>query len=470
VKHRRRQGLSGVWRSIGANAGRVSLALAASWVAFIVLLLIPMAVPDEPVIARYEAGVGIAKSSVEPLPIGGLADSWSECIEILMHFGQDRFLAVARSDYPEVSSVPCVQYADAAATKTLDDQIAKPTSYTRYWHGYSVVLRPIFAYIGMDALRVLVGGLVLIAVGLWIAATTKAANLLVAVALVAPPALMSDTGWLGFSVQHALAYAVVIASAAVLTAIASSRSLTATRWLWASVAIAGALANFVDILNVAPVAWAIAAAGVAIGLLRRSEAAAKPALGAGEGVGPTSGVARILTGSFIAALVWAFAFGLTWVVRWLLAIPFLGVRAVFDDVTGAVAIRGGVAERLWTDGWTVTLAWWERLPFGGWRPALVVLAVAGLVLLVRLVIARGRRWALLARVGVSAWAAVLVPIWFLALGRHAADHGWFMYRGWAYALGIVAAAAFIPLPNGGWARGRRPLEENLGDTPRLPLA
>jgi hypothetical protein len=387
-----------------------------------------------------------------------LADSWSECIEVLMHSGQDRLLAVARSDYPKISEVPCVQYADAAATKSLKEEIADPTSYARYWHGYSVVIRPVFAYLGMDSLRVLVGGLVLVAVAVWFASTARAANVFVAVGLVAPPALMSDTAWLAFSVQHALAYAVAIAAAAVLTVLAVSTSPRSRRWLLAWVAVAGALANFVDILNVAPVVWAISVAAVAIGLLCR-----RPT---GPSDHSTSHrVRRALAGSILAALVWAIGFGLTWLVRWLLAIPFLGASAVYDDVRNAVAIRGGVAAGLWTDGWTVTLAWWERLPLGGWRPALVVLALAAVILLVRLARARGLRWLLLARVSVAAWAAALVPIWFLALGRHAADHGWFMYRGWAYALGILAAAACIPL-----AVSPRPSAENSGDTPRLPLA
>jgi hypothetical protein len=417
-----------------------------------------MAVPDEPLIARYEAGVELVTDDVRTTPINTFADSFTECLQLMIGSGENRVRAVLLSEYPRMTDGhPCYQYLTAAQGGVLQEALNNREPYFRYWHGNIVIIRAIFAYLGMDALRVFGAGLVVISFVALAYAIARATSFFLASAFVIPPVLMSDAVWLAFSAPHAISTAAVLSFSAAVVQVWSNPSPRVDVWRWPAVAVSAATAAFVDLLNIVPIAFMVSVFCVGIGILGRRSAAMN--------------TSQIWLTTLIAAPIWAAAFLITNLIKWLIAVPFLGWSPVFSSIlkqgAGWSATTAGFDNFLDLGRVSVaaeTLAWWDEVPLGGWRPGLMVLGLACVVLLVRMVTRPASARALIARASAIAWPCLLFIIWIWVFALHAWVHGLFTYRGWAYALGILAAAACIPL-----AVSPRPSAENSGDTPRSPL-
>lgn len=390
---------------------------------FFGLLVVGQSVPDRPVLEHLAQAVRDGTYGPSGLPdrMGGISDSFTECVVVGTGLGAKPGASVLE----RAIRMPRISNCKAGADQILQleaGQYVEGGDYFKYWAGYTAIVRPLLATVGMDGVRVvsgmlLLGGAVLAWVGL-----RRAAGWPVALALLAPLALASNlmsTPMGAFS--HALALAALLAGVG-STAIMAARGAVGglvTVGLWAGIYV------YVDLLTNPPLAWSLTVAAYALARVGRGR-----------------GWRGALVDAGAAGLAWIVGFGATWVSRWLIALVALGPRATIDVIRENVGFRlsgdyGSVDPGLGHAIVTNVQWWWEKMPTAPYVLWIaIVVAVLGLVLAVW----RGRAGALL--LGVALMTPLLLTLaWYTALSNHSQIHAFFTYRAVPGMVGVVLAAA-----------------------------
>jgi hypothetical protein len=255
------------------------------------------------------------------------------------------------------------------------------------------------------------------------------------VALVAAPLIFTDAFWLPNSLLAAWHYIPVIFGFSLV--LATTRKYRDTTFpLLAAICATGAIAAYFDALVSAPVSWSV------------SIFLATAALSLHTSLN-TSSLQKLIQQSLLMSALWLAAFGSTWAIRWIGTIPFSDWRTVFNDVFGAATQWSNTFPPLtpfgiqrWA-GLVETLGEWSNQTIApSWLPLTLFV-----LLITSLAFAGSRGWGQVGLFWIRAIPIFLFPLWLVALPNHAVTHDWFMYRGWAYVLGMVACSlALLALP------------------------
>lgn len=392
-------------------------------------LVVAAAVPNHDIVKNLNTA--ISQKIYGPTSMrdrmGGTSDSYTECVEVGEGLGApDMGLIRRAAEMPRLNTCVPGPAGGAAQIQSLAQDPSKtPTgvsSYYMYWNGYVVLTRPVLAWWGLGALRIVSGALLVLSGVGALVALAKRTKAVVPLALVSPllfaSNLMSEPST---SFSQALSMS-AIALGLLISVVWAGRGL---RWAVGTATVGGALFCYIDLLTIPATPWALTgmATAMVVYLKRRDIRIA-----AGHGV--------------VASVAWIAAFALTWLSRWIIAAFFLGWHGVWREVKHLVLFRtGGSYQGVDTSfgaasrgNWSY---WWRTYPTSH---AVVVLAAIGLV--VALVIAV-RRFGIqqLSLAGVLALPAVIVYVWYEALKNHSQIHEFFVYRDVPVSIGIVLAAA-----------------------------
>lgn len=429
-------------RGFWAWLGGFLVLLLALQLAFLVLTVSAGAIPNKAVIDALETsasqrlwdtvdfpsdGVGHA---TERHHFAGVSDSYTECIALTLGIsaqaddGRDAFYRALA--WPHLGTCSTA-FAGIQSLANGEDAVNGYT-YNRYWNGSAVISRPLLVLGGVGVVRVAAAAI--FAAGLVLAAVTLArrASWWTPVLLLGPLLLSTNILTQALdSYPHILALGVALLGVAFGVRLGREPAPA----ILAYGIIAGSTFNFVDFLLNPPIAWSLFAFAVVVGRFGRSRLSAFHPL--------ALALAAAVAG-------WMLGYAITWVTRWLIATVVFGKEAL-DEILGIIFTRlGGEYEDLVIPGLTMPTRrnvsfWLDTIPTA-WLVAIVCGAV--IVVALAILVVSHRRRALIVVV-VAAAPALLVPIWYETLNNHSQIHMWFTYRAVPTALGILAAAAVLPL-------------------------
>lgn len=402
-------------------AARIAILMVVLQVAFTGLLLLAAGVPDRVVVRQLAEDVRTGAYGRDGAPdgMGGRSTSFTDCVEAGVYLGGHPDLGLLEKAIRAPRLDSCRN--GAGEVLGLREGVLPPRDeYFRYWNGYTVLSRPVLALGGMNALRMVSGVLLtcsLIGCVLVLAGVTGRAY---ALALLGPVVVSTN-----LMAAPATSFSHSLSNATLLVAVAAAGWAAGRRPTWTPYVVTAGAASFcfMDLLTTPAVAWAWTAAVVAAATWTRGRqlrATTSAMLGAG--------------------FWWPVAFTITWVSRWLIAVPVAGFAEVRRNVTAKVDERLG-------DTSTVSDVFGAAVPLNArtWlqlatAPATLALAIGVGVLAV--VLARRRRvsWALPA---VLAFPALVVPGWLILLSNHSQVHDHFVYRTVPAALGVVLGAVVL---------------------------
>jgi len=426
-------------RSALVFLARAAAGLLALQVVFLLLLVAAQAVPNGPIIRHLDEAVATGDYGAEYAPdgFGGTADRFTECVVVgygVSSPDDPRSVWYRATGGPRLSS--CVEGVAQVRSLAAGETLLPGAGYFRYWSGYSVLTRPALALLDLPGLRLLVAGLLAVATAVAYSVLARRLGRGAALALLVPLAVASNA-----MAMPSTAFSHGIALAAVAAGVAGTAVLS--RWGWRGAAVGAGLAaavfNYVDLLTVPPMSWALCAAV------------------AGAVVHVARGRLRLTLGAVLAAgAAWPVAFAVTWVSRWVIAALVQG-PGVFSRVAEVGRFRvsgdaGTVVQhelgaptranlRLWLD--TTSTA----------RPLLVVAAVVVVSALVLAARRRGVEGVVVA--AVLAAPALVVPAWYELMSNHSQIHAFFTYRSIPAAVGIAVMAALVAARRPAPASGRR---------------
>lgn len=394
--------------------------------------LLASLVPDRMILDSLIEGV--QRDELINVPQVGVSgrglDVFSDCIAVTMGLGDtEGGTATLWLRSPTLGS--CDGAIASIETYAAGGGLSGGYEYFRYWHGYTVVSRPLLATIGIAGQRIVlfwafIGVAALFARRLW-----RFHGPIAPFALLGPFLLTSDSVELARSLPHGLpalaavggAWAVHRAATRPPSEFGPVDAVPSDALRVATVAfLAGAIYVFVDLLTTPPGAWALVACMAMLASADRLAGRRLVALGA------------------LAASAWIVGWVWTWVSKWMLAAAVVGFDRVRSSVGDAVDDRIA-GERDYIDlaplnAIEVNVRMWMEHPLTPW--VLVVVAVAAAVLWSR----PEHRSTWQTRVILAAPA--LIPlIWFEVLRNHSLVHPRFVHRSLAVSAGIVALALLV---------------------------
>lgn len=421
--------------------GLYVLAFVCLQLVFFALLVVAEAVPNHAIVKNLNTAVsqGIYGPISARDRMGGTADTYTECVEVAQGLGPAHMNIFQRAgEMPRIDtcSPGASQIRELASGQSLPPQdVGK---YYMYWNGYTILTRPVLAWWGLGALRVISGALLVLSGVLALTALARRSHPLVALALAAPLLLSSNVlSEPSTSFSQALSMS-VIALGLYLSVIWSARGL---RWVVIATTLSAALFCYVDLLTIPAVPWALSGTATAMAVyLRRRDIW----VAAGHGV--------------VATACWPIAFAATWASRWLIATPFVGWNYAWHSIFHLVGFRTQGAY----NGVDPSFGAPSRANFHYWtshfataHTVLIVAVVCWFAALIYAVMRHG--WHRLLVAAILALPAVVIYVWYEALNNHSQIHTFFVYRGVPVSVGIVLAAAVFaaaaPVVGGEPARG-----------------
>ena len=357
-------------------------------------------------------------------------DVFSDCIALTMGLGDtDGGIATTWVRSPTLGS--CDGAIESIRAYDAGQGLSGGYEYFRYWHGYTVVSRPLVATIGVTGARIVLFWAFIATIAGFARRLWRFHGPVAPVALLAPFLLTSDTVELARSLPHGVpalvavggAWAVHRAAAGPQVDDAESPPDRSDDLALATVAfIAGGCYVFVDVLTTPPGVWALV---ICVAMLASARRFAGYRL---AGRGALAGAA------WIVGWVW------TWVSKWVIAAAILGVDRVRDSIGGAIDDRL-VGERDYIDlalfnAIELNVETWLDHPL----TPLVLLAIAVAGVVTWRSAAHRSVWR--SRLIIAA-PALLPLVWFEVLRNHSLVHVLFVYRSLGVSAGIVAVALLV---------------------------
>ena len=256
-------------------------------------------------------------------------DVFSDCIALTMGLGDtDGGTSTIWLRSPTLGS--CDGAIASLQAYQAGDGLAGGYEYFRYWHGYTVVSRPLVATIGVTGARIVLFWAFLGVTAGFARRLWRSHGPVAAIALLGPFLLTSDTVELARSLPHGLPAVVAVGGAWLVHSAATNRSsddrvdadADSDHLRLATVAfLAGAAYVFVDLLTTPPGAWALVTCMAVLASADRF-----------TGVG-LAGRGALAGGAWIVGWVW------TWVSKWAIAAAALGYDRVRESIGEAVDDR-----------------------------------------------------------------------------------------------------------------------------------
>lgn len=333
----------------------------------------------------------------------------------------------------------------------------KLISYSRYWHGYQIFLRPLLMVANYEEIRyvnmIALGVLALVT----ILSLQRRAGTIVAGSLFGALLLTGD-GIVPLSLQYSNMTYLALFAALAASAVAARRDLE--RLDLEFFLVLGAVTAFFDLLTTPALPL-----GVALVVILEMRRARK---------GHTARRGLILTARALAA--WGAGYILSWGTKWLLAAAILR-QSIAQEILGVVEFRTGLDGGGFQFGSAI-----KTNIFAILRPALIadmlshgaasvalVVALAAVALAAFLALRprlRSRRQLL---TGLPVLVVACLPyVWYLALNQHSALHSYITYRLQAVTLFAVSCFVLGALTLAGRARDASSPEATQPADPRGP--
>jgi hypothetical protein len=389
-------------------------------------------VPDRLILDALVSSV--RRNEIFNLPQVGLSgrgvDVFSDCLALTMGLGDTD--GGALSTWVRSPTLGSCDGAVASIRAFESGQgLSGGYEYFRYWHGYTVVSRPLVATIGVTGLRIVLFWTFIVVLAGFARQLWHRHGWVAPIALLGPFLLTSDTVELARSLPHGLPAVVAIGGAwAVHGVVSGGRSdaealapLRSNDLGVATVAfVAGACYVYVDVLTTPPGAWALV---VCAGIL---------------GSASTFSGRRLVGRGALVATAWITGWVWTWVSKWVIAAVAFGVDAVRDAVGGAIDDRIA-GERSYIDlapfnSIRLNVETWLDHPL---TPVVLVAIAVGTALTWR---HAAHRSVWRTRLVIAA-PAVLPLLWFELLRNHSLVHVLFAYRSLGATAGIIAVALLV---------------------------
>lgn len=390
------------------------------------LMTAVMLVPNSVLVERLDSAFndGMLGPDYTTDLLGGRHNWWSECTGLTIGIvGESGSGNPLRRAVTTPTLTNCEQARPSIAALAAGSGDVEASEYFRYWHGYAVVTRPGLAVFDLGGTRVIVGSLMLAALGLLFALVSRAAGLLAATVMLAPLVLTSNLTVLHLEPTQAspLVVAVFGAAAAFL---AVSRP---PPWLVVAATATGGAVALTDRLTVAALSWALTAfmVGLATWL---SDVQVRPTLLA----------------SGRAAVFWAIGFSGVWSSKWLLAALALGPATAWENVSGGVTERvAGVDDDVsqWVGAAILkNLRYW--IDAIGTTPLVVIIGAIGALVTLSIWVwqRRAHTIAVAAALGVP---VMIIVVWLELLRNHSQTHEFITYRHLPMAMGLVLASLVV---------------------------
>ena len=417
------------WALLRRELPRLAAMVLVLQLGFLVLLVAGAAFPDRPIVERLASDV--AARAYGPSGVsdgqGGRATSFTDCVAAGTGLGAPGMSAFERAvRMPRLGS--CAVGARQVARLQRGEQVGR-AEYFRYWAGYTVLTRPVLAAGGMDGMRLVAGGLFGLALIVMVLAVSRVTSLGYAMALTAPLLLSSNVLSVpATAFSHALSLAVAFGGIALVAR--ATRHLE--RSVLYAVAVGACLFNFVDLLTTPALPWAMTSAVVAAAAFTR-----------------TRSLSAAVWSGFVSAGVWAVAFVVTWVSRWVIAAVVLGPGHVRANVTDTARFRIDgefrTVSQMFGAAVVRNVRTWLDVPVTPW---VVMAACAGIAAAALVVAVRAYGVARLQVAAVLAAPALIAPVWMLVLSNHSQIHSIFVYRTIPVSLGIVVGACLMAARGG----------------------
>lgn len=392
------------------------------------LLLSAELVPDAAIVAHLDdyRRAGGFQDDYTSDGLGGAHDRFTECIGLTYGLGfgvhgDDVLRHAARG-----------MHAFSGSCKTTGRNIKalagghqlRGEEYFRYWHGYSVVTRPLIATVGVERGRALVAMLLAASalfafscVGRGLGWGVSAALLLPA--LISTNVASSPQG----SITHAVSWSVIFLGVGVVVVATRRRGMAGGAF---ASGLVGVAFNYVDLLTTPAVPWAWSTFVVAAIMLTSTRSVL------------VCGIAAVMT-----AMAWALGYGLAWSSKWAITAILLGPDT-FEEVTRAAAFRLGGEDPHYTAGLGIAsasnLKYWVTL-----NPSatVVLILVATALVGASLKVARSHGARSIVLFSAAASPSFIIPLWYETVANHSQIHVFFTYRAIPAAIGVIAAAAIV---------------------------
>jgi hypothetical protein len=416
-------------RSTARRLGGLALLLVALPLVGFALVVIADAIPDRAITRHLGTEILNERLTTEDYGTalsGHEIDRFTDCIGITIGLGSPPGTNTIESAISSPTLGSCSEAIPRLQSYLDGEGLEQNYPYYRYWHGYSVVLRPLLALVGLQGTRVLMlVALAGVLLGLGRSLSRRHGRA-VPLVLLAPFVLTTDFIELPGSLPHATGALAILATTWFAHEVVS-RSPTWPRVAAASI-IAGAVVVFSDILTIPAGGWALTTAVI--------------------GIGASLTLARLALAVqvAVAAAAWITGWTWMWVSKWILASTVFGVDSVID------VIRFTTENRLTGDNGSIDDSVLATIRLNAevwWSQPLAGATVAGLLVVFVTVWRRRGRWfpprgRWIDRV-IIATPAVIPFAWYELLKNHSQVHVWFTYRSIPLALGIVAASTVMTM-------------------------
>jgi hypothetical protein len=352
------------------------------------------------------------QNPVKPYDTGG---NWDiECIGLALGLqpGASALQNAVAGAWPTGGHNVCAGLADAAAGKP-----SNWVPYTRYWHGYRVVIDPLSAWLSINRARLVTLALLIAALAFLAAESRQLIGASAALALVAPTIVITDLWRIWFIMTNAVSTMVILAGAAWFARLIRNPASTETALIAAAAGL-GSVFNYVDFLINPP--WQPAL--LAFFVLAAPRRAMHPILMC-----------------LLVLAAWSCGYALTWAIKWVISAALSpNGMAVFADVADVVRYRlDGDYEQMVDHRFLAPSAKAISFTFTQiWQ----VQWVTALTLLTPFLMPALRDWR---RFSLLAVPAVIPFLWFELLSNHTQIHLTLTYRSVATSVGILLAAWII---------------------------
>lgn len=343
-------------------------------------------------------------------------------------------------DYPSLNSgmkraTRLDNYSDRVMITTSNGAVGKSplenalytNGYSRYWHGYQILLRPLLVFMGLGSIRMIYAAVMFLLIGFVFYFLIKRSDSFLASAFLISLASINAATFF-FSMQYSNVWIVTLL--AILAFLSKPRLIEQKQRKFLLFFVIGSVANFVDLLTTPLISWGIPILIILYISNKYSKASREPRL--------KHSLDIVLTGIF-----WIAGYALTWLSKWIIGSLVLRTNIIANAVEQASFRIGGSSDMPTDHIGTLLLNLKTMFP----KIVIVLLLITVLIFIYFVIKSRPiskNPWPVLLQL---ALIAVTPYVWYMVFSNHSQIHAWFTYRSQAITVfALLSAIAFLISP------------------------